>query len=37
MKENKNEWFIENNTLKSKSQNFIDEYNDLVKKTNVEL
>ena len=37
MKANKGEWFIENNTLKSKSQTFIDEYNELVKKTNVEL
>ena len=37
MKENKNEWFIENNTLKSHSQNFIDEYNKLVEATNVEL
>ena len=36
-KANKGEWFIENNTLKSKSQTFIDEYNELVKKTNVEL
>ena len=37
MKENKNEWFIENNTLKSHSQNFIDEYNKLVEATNIEL
>ena len=37
MKANKGEWFIGNNTLKSKSQTFIDEYNELVKKTNVEL
>lgn len=37
MKENSAEWFIENNTLKSKSQTFIDEYNSLVQKTNIEL
>jgi len=37
MKENGNEWFIENNTLKSKSQTFIDTYNDMVQKTNIEL
>lgn len=37
MKENSNEWFIENNTLKSKSQTFIDEYNSMVQKTNIEL
>ena len=37
MKDNANEWFIENNTLKSKSQTFIDEYNALVQKTNIEL
>ena len=37
MKGNKNEWFIENNTLKSKSQAFIDEYNRLVQLTNIEL
>lgn len=37
MKENGNEWFIENNTLKSKSQEFIDTYNDMVQKTNIEL
>lgn len=36
MKENKNEWFIENKTLKSHSQNFIDEYNKLVDATNVQ-
>ncbi|MBO5476726.1 MAG: hypothetical protein J6A15_03110 [Clostridia bacterium] len=27
LKDNKNEWFIENGALKSKSQTFIDEYN----------
>lgn len=37
MKENRYEWFIENDTLKSKSQTFIDEYNNLVQKTNIEL
>lgn len=37
MKENSSEWFIENNTLKSKSQTFIDEYNAMVQKTNIEL
>lgn len=37
LKENSSEWFIENNTLKSNSQTFIDEYNALVQKTNIEL
>lgn len=37
MKDNGSEWFIENNTLKSKSQTFIDEYNSMVQKTNIEL
>jgi len=37
MKENSSEWFIENNTLKSKSQTFIDEYNKLVEETNMKL
>lgn len=30
LKDNKNEWFIENGALKSKSQTFIDEYNQKV-------
>lgn len=37
MKDNKAEWFIENDTLKSKSQAFIDEYNKKVQNTNIEL
>lgn len=37
MKDNKSEWFIENDTLKSKSQTFIDEYNTKVQNTNIEL
>ncbi len=37
MKENSNEWFIENDTLKSKSEIFINEYNKLLNETNIEL
>ncbi len=33
MKDNKSEWFIENDTLKSKSQEFIDNYNAKVEET----
>lgn len=36
MKDNKAEWFIENGTLKSKSQSFIDEYNRLLSDATVE-
>ena len=32
---NKDKWFIENNTLKSTDKTFIDEYNELIKNTNV--
>ncbi len=35
MKDNQSEWFIENDTLKSKSQSFIDEYNRLVQEANM--
>lgn len=37
MKDNKDVWFIENDTLKSNSQTFIDEYNKKVDQTNIEL
>lgn len=37
MKDNKDVWFIENDTLKSNSQTFIDEYNQKVEQTNIEL
>ncbi len=37
MKDNYLEWFIENGTLKSKSQEFIDAYHELLEKTNIEL
>ncbi len=37
MKDNYLEWFIENGTLKSKSQEFIDTYHELLEKTNIEL
>ena len=37
MKDNKDVWFIENDTLKSNSQTFIDEYNKKVEQTNIEL
>lgn len=33
---NKDKWFIENDTLKSTDKTFIDEYNELIKNTNVE-
>ena len=36
MKDNKSEWFIENGTLKSRSQSFIDEYNRLLSDATVE-
>lgn len=36
MKDNKAEWFIENGTLKSKSQSFIDEYNRLLQEATVD-
>ena len=36
MKDNKAEWFIENGTLKSKSQSFIDEYNRLIEEATVD-
>ena len=37
MKDNKDVWFIENDTLKSNSQTLIDEYNKKVDQTNIEL
>lgn len=37
MKDNKSEWFIENDTLKSKSQEFIDNYNQKTSEANIEL
>ena len=37
LKENSSSWFIENGTLKSNSQTFIDEYNSMVQETNIEL
>lgn len=37
MRDNTNEWFIENGTLKSHSQEFIDTYNQKVQNTNIEL
>lgn len=37
MRDNKNDWFIENGALKSPNQNFIDEYNKKVQNTNIEL
>lgn len=37
MKDNKDVWFIENDTLKSNSQTFIDEYNKKVDQINIEL
>ena len=36
MKDNKSEWFIENRTIKSRSQSFIDEYNRLLSDATVE-
>lgn len=35
--ENKDKWFIENDTLKSTDRTFIDEYNELIKTTNVNI
>lgn len=35
MKDNQTEWFIENDTLKSRSQTFIDEYDRLVQEANM--
>ena len=37
LKDNSDSWFIENGTLKSNSQTFIDEYNSMVQETNIEL